>query len=213
MIQAAQNHVFPLLSKQGDSTNGARLERAGASWVYRGIHWPFTIPEDAGLNVERRSYELHARITRPKGTEGGVVFSQGDRTGGFAFYVREGHLKFAYNDNVAVYTVASDVEVPSGVVEVGYRYEREDPSVYHATVTLELDGRAVGTLELPHLYTFTAWDAVIRANPYTPVTEEYEAPFEFQGDILELRIEQDAVASAYGPGETDHDRRAAAHVD
>ena len=222
LVEAARNGVFPMLKIGGSSSfQGARRGQAKKR-TFRGIFKPFFVPETVGIDLDHARSGVTAQISRPHGEEG-VIFSSGDRFGGFTLYVKDGRLRYAYNDNVEVHTVSSDVELPLGNVEVGYRFvpsaarasfasgnveatDTEGEPVAH--VTLLVDGSEVGELDLYHLHDLKGWATVIRADLYTEVTPDYEVPFEFGGEIREVTLWQ----GEHTP-DPERDRSLAAHAE
>lgn len=131
-----------------------------------------------------------ATITRSTREEEGVIYSVGQRFGGFSFYVKDNHLKYAYNSNTFDrYSVVSDIELPVGEVKVAfsYRYNKEDNT---AKVELFINDEKTGEVTITRISYMTGFSSALLANYYSPVTEDYQVPFAFQGKVSEVVLQK-----------------------
>lgn len=193
LIEAAKNQVFPMLKK---AFHGSPEEPSGQmydarevpekTYEYRGIFRPYDLP-DGGLAIDRTSYSLTAEISRESETVDGVIFASGDRFSGQTFYIKDNRLKYVYNyAKEEYYTAVSDIEVPTGEVKLKYTFAVLDGK--RAEVTLYINGAAVGSTRVEQFYYMKGFSTTIRADKYTPVTPDYEVPFEFRGKIRRIVI-------------------------
>lgn len=192
-IEAGRNNVFPLLvgsmsvyptthkSFYGDLPVFER-ER-----VFKNIFKPFRLPENAGVTIDHTSFFISADLRR-KDKEEGVLFSAGDRFGGFVLYIKDNKLKFVYNSNRVKYFKAESAEVlPSG--EINVRLDVTQQGFHDIDAVLSVNGEKVGSVHIDRAYFQKGYNTTtIRANYYTEVSPEYEVPFEFTGDILSLTV-------------------------
>lgn len=192
LIEAAKNNVFPMLQKAfhgSDKTLGQLLYLPQAmpekDLVYKGIFRPYDLTE-AGLDLEVGSHTVTAQITRENKECDGVILANGDRFGGTSFYIKNNKLVYVYNyAKEEYYTAISDIDVPVGDVEVKYDFVSNGTT---AQVTIYIDGQPVGTTKIEQFIYMKGVSTTIRADKYTPVTPDYEVPFEFKGKIKELHI-------------------------
>lgn len=194
LIQAARHEVFPMLKKAFHSSSEwvgeqmypkrpvpeTRLE-------FRGVYRPYDLAESNRINLDSASHYLDAKISRKSSSEEGVIFSSGDKFSGFTFYIKDNKLKYVYNyAKETYYTAESDIEVPVGEVSVRYAFVVNEDKT--ADVTISINGQTVGHTKIERLYYMKGFSTTIRANKYTPVSPEYEVPFEFQGQIHKVVI-------------------------
>lgn len=118
------------------------------------------IPFAATPRVYNRPHTITAYVTvSASGADGadGVLLTHGNRHGGYALYVSDGHLHYVHNHlGLARFTVSSDARVPRG--DVRLRMElvttgRPDFSKGHgspAEVRLLIDDEVVGMGQLPY---------------------------------------------------------------
>ena len=211
LVQAAQNNVFPMLEIKrhlGDAYGGDQnpltpsSRKAGAAAdadgtaearsaapktrVFRGVVAPIGLPEALEVNLERAPFTVRARIERRAGGEG-AIFSAGGRFGGFALFVQDGHLGYAYSDNLEFYEVRSGRALPEGTAEVGFTYELVGEG---ARVQLRVSGEPDAVLEIPERAVMFGWGIYLGSDPHTAVSRSYDAPFAFEGEIDELVLTQ-----------------------
>ena len=111
--------------------------------------------------------------------------------GGLSLYIQDNRLHFDYNAFTEITRLVSDGELPDGRCTIGLRMEGEAPSA-PGHVTLTLNGRTFAEGGVPFLVRGGfggRGGADIGSDRKSPVTDSYEAPFEFQGTIHELTVE------------------------
>jgi arylsulfatase len=125
----------------------------------------------------------------------GVLYALGGFSGGLSLYVEEGVLSYEYNLFEILRTqIKAKDKLPAGKVkiEVVTRYA-EKKAAGPLDVTLKVNGREVGKGRVPVSAPlgFTANDCLdIGTDLGSPVSVDYfdRAPFEFNGDIKEVRV-------------------------
>ncbi len=128
---------------------------------------------------------VHARAN-------GIILAAGDSSCGYEWYLQDGYLHFGYvYTRNAIYAGKSRRRVPVGEHELGLRITKTGES--EATVTLELDGKAIGAIELPHMWPIYAANAGIRCgeNRHAPVTRAYEPPYVFDQTLTRVVVDVD----------------------
>lgn len=192
LIEAARHNVFPMLKKAfHGATEGAGEQMYPKRPVqetrleFCGIYRPYDLAESNRINLDTASHYVDAQISRKSSSEEGVIFSTGDKFSGFTFYIKDNHLKYVYNyAKEAYYTAVSDIEVPEGEVSVRYAFVVNEDKT--ANVTIFINGKPVGQTKVKQFYYMKGFSSTIRADKYTPVSPEYEVPFEFQGQIKKI---------------------------
>ncbi len=190
--EARKNNVYPLTqSTMGGLFPGntrPSLTEGRKDFVYPGT-LP-RIPVSAAPPLIG-SYRLTAKLQVSASGASGVIMADGGRYGGYALYVKAGHLIFESNffgDDRTIIT--STASLPSGPVEVGYEYQRTDPQKWGGGVgRLFINGRNVGEGKVLHVGFAAPFDTFdIGADRGSPVSENYDAPFEFTGKVEQVHI-------------------------
>lgn len=124
-----------------------------------------------------------------------MIFTQGGNTGGWAFYLKDGILKAAHNFiDVDIYSVESDGAIAAGVHEVRmeFTYEGGDEMGKNGTVLLSVDGQQVGTGTIerttPFKYSLSE-NQDVGTDTGTAITTDYQAPFDFEGQLEQVVVE------------------------
>src|SRR5690606_30729401 len=89
----------------------------------RYVYYPHleSVPENVAAKVLNRAHSITARATIPPGGAEGVILCHGGNTGGYAFFVRDGHLHHVHNYVGARWLrVRSDGPLPVGEVELRF---------------------------------------------------------------------------------------------
>jgi arylsulfatase A-like enzyme len=161
----------------------------------RYVYYPGTqeVPANSAPPILNRPHTITALVDIPKEGAEGVLVSQGGVDGGFAFFVKDGKLRYTYN-YVAErrFEVVSDKDVPSGRHALSFEFEptgEAQPLRGKGTpgiAKLFVDGRPVGESKFPVTIPIAmglASGVNVGADAGAPVTEEYEPPFAFTGTV------------------------------
>lgn len=190
-IEAGRNNVFPLLVgsmsiyPKTHKTFYGDMVIPENERVYKNIFKPYRLTENA-IYIDNVSHYISADIKR-KAKEEGVIFSAGDRFGGFVLYIKDNKLKYVYNANRVKYFSVESKELPDGEINVRVDFIRS--GIDEAEAVLSVNGEKAGTVHISRLYFQKGYDTTsIRATYYTEVAPDYEVPFEFEGDIVKLTI-------------------------
>jgi arylsulfatase len=167
----------------------------------------------AAVNVKNRSHHIVAEVTIPEGGAEGVLFSNGDRFGGFSLFVQDGRLKYTYNflDKWRE-TIVSDVVIQPSDRRLGFSFEKTGTEFFGAggITRLFIDGQQVaeGALKETAPFVFGLFEAVQCGRQVgSSVSKDYEEPFAFTGKLRRVvvdvtghepprDIEQEAVIEA-----------------
>jgi arylsulfatase len=163
-------------------------------------YFPHTqsVPFFAAPRALNRPHSITAHVEVPEGGAEGVLLAQGTSAGGFAFYVKDGRLHYVHNwVGRELLRVSSDAEVTPGSHELRYEFEphgQPEVSVGHGmpgNFQLYIDGKLVGDNDVPYttLFAFNPGALTCGADPGSPVTDEYEAPFRFTGALHKVTVD------------------------
>ena len=105
------------------------------------------LSENSVVSIKNKSFSITAEVDVPDGGAEGVIIAQGGRFGGWAVYVKDGHLKFAYNVlGIQEFTVAATAPIPAGNHQVRMEFAYDGGGLAKGgDVTLFHDGTEVGT--------------------------------------------------------------------
>lgn len=151
------------------------------------------IPEGAAPDTKNRSWQLTADVVIPEGGAEGMLLTHGGRFSGWGLYLLKGRPVFCYNlAGVARYrVVGADVLAP-GPHSILYDFEYGGPGIGRGgTGTLWVDGRQAGQAPIERTLAFRlSLDEGIDCgeDTGTPVSEEYQVPFGFTGELKSARI-------------------------
>ena len=204
LIEAAKYDVLPL-----DDRGAERLdsETAGRPTLIRGSSQLFfpgmgRLSENSVVSIKNKSFSVTADVeVGDRGAEG-VLIAQGGRFGGWAFYVKDGRLKFVYNVlGIHEFATTADSPVPAGRHQLRAEFAYDGGGLAKGgDVTLYCDGTAVGTgrVEATQAIIFSADETTdIGHETGTCVTPDYTpATSRFTGRISWVQIDL---------GDDDHD--------
>ena len=154
------------------------------------------VPYFAAPKVLNRPHSITAAVEIPDDGAEGVLLSQGTAAGGYSFFVQEDRLHYVHNwVGRALLRVASDEPLTAGAHELRFEFEprgNPDPTQGHGTpgsAQLYIDGKLVGDADFPYttLFLFNPGQLTCGADPGSPVTTDYQAPFPFTGTLHNVR--------------------------
>jgi arylsulfatase A-like enzyme len=191
--------VLPLASADLTRLAGTRPTLAGRRTQYRFHAGGSPVPFAAAPRLANRPHHITAEVTVPDEGAEGILLTHGNRHGGYAFYVADGHLHYVHNYlGLDRFRVRSVEPVPTGHHHLRFEFEPTgDPDVLRGRgrpghLKLYVDGRLVGHDDAPHTVPllfgivgvscgFAAYDSV---DP-----ERYTAPFPFTGHLEEVVLD------------------------
>jgi arylsulfatase len=184
-VEAGKHGVLPLDERNVELFGGTPrpgTPHARREYVY---HPPIAhLPADTSPRLGARSWQITAELERSDGGCQGVLVAQGTHNTGFSFYVKENKLVFDYNYFTQHTRVTSETELPAGRCSAGVRFVRRDRS---AEVTLLIDGAEAGSAQVPRILRMMGSTGLdVGRDSLSPVTDDYEAPFEFTGEIKKI---------------------------
>jgi arylsulfatase len=197
-VEAGKYKVLPVIGLQGRFaiTSPHNLSKRRRQVLLPGGQ---RIPNGVAPDLRNRSYSITAEVEIPEAGAEGVIVAQGDWCGGYAMYVKEGHLVHDYNFVGQHYVVTSEERLPTGPATLRFELKKVGP--YSGQGILSINGEPAGSVSLPQMFrglmSFTGLE-VGRASP--PEVSDFTAPFPFTGTlhrvVYELGDDQDADAAA-----------------
>jgi arylsulfatase len=157
-----------------------------------------SVPNFAAPRVLNRPHSITADVEIPEQGAEGVLLSQGTAAGGYSFYVKDGKLRYVHNYvGRQLLEVESDDVVPAGKHELRFEFEPTGPPDLAqgkgapGRMQLYIDGALVGNAEAPITtpFMFNPGALTCGANPGSPVTPDYEGPFEFTGTLHSVTLD------------------------
>ena len=182
-IEAGRYNVLPLDDRMIGM--GGPSDRPGGP--HDGLHYRYYPPT---AHVHNRvapvfpvgDWEITAEVERSNADEEGVLFATGSLAGGFSIYVQDNRLCIDYNSRENHTIGQSESSLPLGRSTLTATLSSQTGG--RGVVTLSVDGRDVGQVDIPSLGGIAVrGGADIGADRLSPVSQSYEAPFEFSGTI------------------------------
>jgi len=202
-IEAAKYNVLPLDNSKIERMNvdnRPSLTRGRAVFTY----YPgmTRIPEGSAPSILNKSFKIGAEVTIPGAGAEGVLATQGGRFNGWGLYLLAGKPVFHYNTvGVYRYTVAGPDRLSPGNHTILIDFTYDGGGLGKAgTAKLMVDGQQVaqGRIERTIQFRISADETLdIGEDTGTPVSEDYQVPFKFTGDLKKVVIQlTDTVLSA-----------------
>lgn len=200
--QAGKYDVFPLHSHQ---MKGQRPTPFPARDLY--VYYPNAsrIDNEAAVNVRMRPFSVVAEASMPEGGAHGVLIAQGGRFAGWSLFVIDGKLVYEHNYlGLERYRVESDKAIPDGPVTLGLefavtgQYELTPELTAMGAMgvsgqaTLYINGQPAGSgpvaKTVPFGWSLCGEGLCCGFDSETPVSELYESPFRFTGDLARVVV-------------------------
>ena len=196
--EAGRYNVFPL---DGSAAERLLVERPQVAeprtkYVYRpGTQ---TLPMWVGPRVCNRTHAITADAEIPATGAEGVLMCQGSSAGGWSLYVKDSRLCYAHNYvGRATYQVCAPDALPAGRHRLRFEFEPTGaPDFPHGKgspgrAQLYVDGQLIAQDEFPVTTPigFNPGGLTCGANPGSPVTADYQAPFPFTGTLHTVTVD------------------------
>jgi arylsulfatase len=134
-----------------------------------------------------RTWIIDAEIQRDYDSEEGVLLALGTMNGGLTFYIKDSQLIFDFNMFMDHHVVRSDIKVPIGESTVRAHFLRQGK---RGTLTLFINGKECGSIPIPYLLqALSSTGMDIGRDSLSPVSNDYEGPFEFSGTIKRVIVD------------------------
>jgi arylsulfatase len=203
LLEGAKYNVFPLDDRRGERFNSdlagrPTLIRGNRQVLYSGMEG---LPQEAILNLKNTSHSITAEIVADDRANG-VILGQGGTQNGWAFYFKDGKLKYGYNYatlKTTVVTTADQVSKGSHQVRLEFVYDGGGLGK-GAGVRLYVDGKksGEGRLDASIPFTFGSEDrSAVGRNAGSPVIpDDYKAGSAFTGQVNWVVVETGDVSSS-----------------
>jgi arylsulfatase len=198
-VEAGKYNVLPIDSRGTLRIADPRPQIAVARTSYTYYPGTQSVPANAGPNVLNRPHSITADVDIPKGGAEGALFSYGDATGGFCFYVQGGKLKYVYSYvGSQFYHVESSVPVPEGRRKLRFEFEvTGKPDISKGKGApgrgrIYVDGELAGQCDIPltmPLAMGLCGGMVCGANTGSAVWDKYKPPFRFTGTLYSATVD------------------------
>lgn len=139
-------------------------------------------------NTTNNSFTLTAVFTRKSEQEDGVIYSVGDRFGGWSLYVKENQLRYTLNrGGKTQFHLRAKQPLAAGEITVKLQVRLNADK--NAEITLYVGNQKAASIIIED---YSDWSgnsfATIGADRHVSVSDDYESPFIFRGDILNVKI-------------------------
>lgn len=215
LVEGGKYNVFPLddrFVERGDVSLRPSFT-AGRSHFefYEGA---VRLPEGTAPDVKSKDHKVTAYVTITDPDPEGVLLALGGETGGYSFYIKDKKLHYTYNflgthyDVVSIDDICSIDNVCSGDdVTLGFNFDYSgdygDGQGKAARVTLLVNDEQIADSNFQPLSMSGKYNNIPKTVParfsletqdvgmdlLTPVTHNYESPFEFTGTIKKVTID------------------------
>lgn len=191
--EAEKNKVYPL-----DDRGAQRLTIPKPSPIEGRTKFVFhegaiRIPETAAPNTKNCSWNMIANVETSSKGKDGVINAIGGLGAGYALYVKDGYPTFIYNFfESEIITIKSNKALRDGKasIKVDFKYDGGGAGK-GGLYTLYLNNEKVGEARIKGTVAgrFGIDTFGIGEDTGSPVTENYKAPFKFEGHIDDVTIE------------------------
>ncbi len=197
-VEAGKYNVLPIDGSALERFMAERPQIAEPRDTF--TYWPGTqtVPFFAAPRVLNRAHAITADVDIPPGGAEGVLLCQGSGVGGWSFYLKDGKLHYVHNYvRRAHYQVSSPEAVLPGRHQLRFEFEptgKPDISQGKGTpgrAQLYIDRQLVAQAEIPVTtpIVFNPGGLTCGANPGSPITPDYQAPFRFTATLHTVTID------------------------
>ena len=192
-VEAGKYDVLPVDGRGTQRMGEERPTIADNRTSY--TYYPHTqsIPSNAAVKILNRSHSITADVEIPTGGAEGVLLAHGGNDGGYSFYLKGGKLYWVHNYVArSLYQVESVESIPEGRHQLRFEFEVTGaPDIAKGKGTpgraqLYIDGKLVGDADIPvttPLALGLGNGVNVGIAPGSPITPDYEPPFQFTGKI------------------------------
>jgi arylsulfatase A-like enzyme len=197
-VQAGKYDVLPI-----DGSGVQRLMTERPQVAEPRDHYTYrpgtqTVPYFVGPKVLNRPHSITADAEIPTDGAEGVLLCQGSGVGGWSLYMLEGRLHYVHNYvRRANHRVSSPEPVPEGRHELRFEFEPTGPPDIPngkgapGRAQLYIDGTLVAETDMPVTTPvgLNPGGLTCGANPGSPVSPDYKAPFRFTGKLHSVTVD------------------------
>jgi arylsulfatase A-like enzyme len=184
-IEAGEHGVLPLDDRTIELFGGTpRPGTVHARPEY--VYYPPVahLPADASPRLGGRPWLITVDIVVPGQGAEGVLYARGSGNAGHTFFISGGALHFDYNTVGTHYRATAPLTLPAGRHQLLARFDREGPG---GTLTIGADGLDLASVQIPAVMRIIGSTGVdIGRDALSPVVDDYQAPFPFNGLIEKI---------------------------
>jgi arylsulfatase A-like enzyme len=196
--EAGKYDVLPIDSRGTARLIDERPQLARPRDLY--VYYPGTsaVSNKIAARVLNRPHSITATVELANGAEG-VLVAQGGSSGGYALYVKDHKLHYAYNFlGIQQYHLASDATLSDGRHELRFQFEPTgNPDLAHgkgtpARAQLYVDGKLAGQTDLPVTIPLDIGitdGLTCGRDDGSTVTSDYRGPFAFNGALEKVVVD------------------------
>lgn len=154
-------------------------------YEYEGILHPIDVTTQTIF--KDRNFKITVHLNHSKGQDG-ILYSAGNHFGGYTLYIKDNHLKFAYNyHREAEYIATSAEELPEGKCKLQIRFQITGEQT--AKASLYVNDREVGSTEVKGFIFMMETHAFLKDGGSSAVSSDFTVPFEYPEKIDKVIIE------------------------
>ncbi len=154
-------------------------------FVYKGVLHPLDITTKTIFN--RRNHKIIVEIDH-KADHEGILYSAGNRFGGYVLYIQENRLKYAYNyHREEVFQVTSEEPLPEGKITVQVQFKLTETGT--AVAKLFVNGKSQGETEITGFIFMMETHAYLKDGGTSSIIEDYKLPFEYPSPLLKVELD------------------------
>ncbi|HEY4854731.1 MAG TPA: arylsulfatase [Streptosporangiaceae bacterium] len=197
-VEAGKYNVLPIDGSGAERLMTERPQVAEPRTRYTYRPGTQTLPFWVGPRVLNRPHALTADAEIPDGGAQGVLLCQGSAVGGWSFYVKDSKLCYAHNYVGRVtYQVSAPDPLPSGRHQLRFEFEPTgQPDIAQGKgspgrAQLYVDDQLIAQNDFPVTtpIAFNPGGLTCGANPGSPITTDYQAPFPFTGTLHTVTVD------------------------
>ena len=180
LIEAVRHGVLPIDDRTAERLNAEiagrpQLIKGTSQLLFAGMK---RLSENSVISIKNKSFSVTAQVVVPEAPLEGVIVAQGGAFGGWAFYAKQGTLKFVYNVlGLREFVTESSAPVPAGAHQLRVEFAYDGGGLGKGgDVSLFVDGKPAGhgRVEVTQPLVFSADETTdISQDSGTPVTRDY----------------------------------------
>jgi arylsulfatase A-like enzyme len=189
-VEAGKYHVLPL-----DGRGQQRMGDPRPQLTPDRDHFEYgpgmLVPQTVAVRTIGRSHSIAAEVEIPPSGAEGVLLAHGSRFGGFAFFVKEKKLNYAYNYvGLDQFMISTNATIPAGSSTLRVDVTMVRP--HEGRAELFIDGKLVGEGPIPRMVpiTFGLQGGLSCGFGSSPaVSDTFKAPFSFTGTLKKVSVD------------------------
>lgn len=195
LAEAAKYNVLPLDDRFAERAD-VNTKPNNLRGITRFVYLPGTvrIPETSSPNTKNVNHVIAAEVEVAAGTEG-VIVCCGGESGGYTLFMKDGKFHWEHNwFNTERYRVSSSAAIPPGkhILSAEVVVDEENKPGVGGIVRLHMGDKVIGEgrfkRQVP--FRFTVQEGFdVGSDTITPVSDQYETPFAFNGTIKRVMID------------------------